>query len=55
MLIQITNKHAPIKQRSRRQLKSQQKPWITKGIYTSVRHKQRIYKLFLLSGNPAMR
>ena len=42
-----------MKQLSRRQMKLQQKPWITGRIYTSIRHKQRIYKSFFLSGNPA--
>ena len=31
-LIQITNKHAPLKQIYGRQMKLQRKPWITKGI-----------------------
>ena len=51
MFIQITNKHAPLKQLSRCQMKLQRKPWITKGIYTSIRHKQQICKSFFLSGN----
>ena len=42
-----------MKQLSRRQIKLKRKPWITKGIYTSIRHKQQIYKFFFLSGNPA--
>ena len=42
MLIQITNKHAPLKQLSRRQIKLQRKPRITKGIYLSIRQKQQI-------------
>ena len=53
MLIQITNKHAPLKQLSRRQIKLQRKPWINKGINMSICHKQQIYKSFFLSGNPA--
>ena len=48
MLIQITNKHAPLKQLSRRQMKLQRKPWITKEIYMSIRHKQQIYKSFFI-------
>ena len=50
-LIQITSKHAPSKQLSRRQIKLQRKPKITKGIYTSIRLKQQIYKSFFFSGN----
>ena len=46
MLIQITNKHAPLKQLSRRQMKLQRKPWITKAIYSTIRNKQQIYKSF---------
>ena len=42
MLIEITNKPCPLKQLCRRQMKLQRKPWITKGIYTSIRHKQQI-------------
>ena len=35
MVIQITNKHAPLKQLSRRRMKLQRKPCITKGIYST--------------------
>ena len=53
MLIQITDKHAPLKQLSSRQMKLQRKPWIAIGIYMSICHKQQIYKSFFLSENPA--
>ena len=47
---QVTNLHAPITKFSRRQLKLKSKPWITKGVFTSIRKKQKLYKSHFLSG-----
>ena len=41
VVLKVIDKHAPIKQMSRK-LKS--KPWITKGIYSSICTKNRMYK-----------
>ena len=40
----ILDRHAPIKKLSKKEIKLQQKPWITKGILTSIMKKNRIYK-----------
>ena len=55
MLIQISNKHAPMKQLFRHQMKLQRKPWIAKGLdyNTVIRPKQWIHKSFFLYDNPA--
>ena len=42
--------HAPLKKLSRKQQKLQSKPWITKGILISVRHKRKLYKSHFLAG-----
>ena len=47
ILTQFIDKHIPIKQLSRRELKSYSKPWITSAIKTSVRVKNALYKKFL--------
>ena len=41
-LNQIVNIHAPFKPVSKRKLKRRSKPWITKGIRTSIRIKNRL-------------
>ena len=41
----IVNKHAPIKTLSRRRIKQFSKPWITKGIRTSIKEKNRLYQI----------
>ena len=42
-LNKIVNKHAPFKTMSKRRKKKLSKPWITKGIRTSIRIKNRLY------------
>ena len=44
---QIVNKHIPIKQLSRRELKFKSKPWITSAIKRSIKVKNNFYKKFL--------
>ena len=41
----IINKHAPIKTLSRRRIKQFSKPWITKGIRTSIKEKNRLCQI----------
>ena len=49
MLILITNKHAPLKQLSRRQMKLQRKPWITKGdLHVDLSQATNIQIIFLI-------
>ena len=45
------SRHAPRKKLSRSQKRKSSKSWLTKGILTSIRKKQRLYRTQLLSGN----
>ena len=45
------NAHAPIKRCTRRQKRLQCKPWISKGLYVSIRNKQKLYKSHYLKGS----
>ena len=45
----IIDLHAPLKNLSRKQLKL--KPWITKGLLVSIKHKQQLYKTHFVNGN----
>ena len=42
--------HAPLRPISRRMRKLLQKPWITKGLLTSIKKKRRMFKSHFLSG-----
>ena len=44
----VINTHAPLKQCSRRQKRLQRKSWISKGLYVSIRKKQKLYKTHYL-------
>ena len=48
---QILNNHAPPQTLSRKKKRLQQKPWITKGLLTSIKNKQKLYKTCFLNGN----
>ena len=48
----MTNKHAPIERASRSKRKLLRKPWISKGIFQSVKEKQRLFKTHFFSGDP---
>ena len=39
----LLDKHAPLIRQSRRERKLAQKPWITKAIMVSIRHKNRLF------------
>ena len=43
-LNKVVQKHAPLKVVSKRKIKQLAKPWITKGIRTSIKTKNRLYK-----------
>ena len=43
--------HAPLKQYSRKQRRLRQKPWITKAILKSLKHKQKLYSSQFINGN----
>ena len=42
----ILDRHAPIKKISNREIKLRTKPWITKGILTSIKIKNKLYKKY---------
>ena len=42
----LINKHAPIKTLSKRELNIKQKPWLTKGILTSINIKRNLFKKY---------
>ena len=44
-LIKVARKHAPLKIASRGEIKQLVKPWITKGMRTSIKIKNRFYKI----------
>ena len=48
----MTNKHAPTERASRSKRKLLRKPWISKGIFQSVKEKQRLFKTHFFSGDP---
>ena len=47
----ILDKHAPFKVLTNKQMKSLNKPWITKGILTSIDAKNKLHKKYLKSTN----
>ena len=46
----VINTHAPFKQCTRKQKRLQRKSWISKGLYVSIRKKQKLYKTHYLRG-----
>ena len=52
ILKQIADKNAPIKKASQRRRRQLDKPSFTKGVFTSVKHKQKLYKSHFLSRDP---
>ena len=48
---EIINKHAPLRRLSRKQQKLARKPWITKGILTSICYKNSIFRFHFIDGN----
>ena len=42
----LLEKHAPLKQITKKEIKTKTKPWITTGILTLIRNKNKIYKNF---------
>ena len=48
---EIINKHAPLRCLSQKQQQLARKPWITKGIFTSIRYKNSIFCSHFIDGN----
>ena len=51
MLLNILNEHYPIKILNRKEIELERKPWITKGILTSTKIKNKTYKKFVKSSD----
>ena len=49
----MIDKHALLKRLSRKQQKLVKKPWITKGILTSIRKKNSIFRTLFINGSDA--
>ena len=47
----VIEKHAPLHTASRKQKRVQSKPWLTKGLLTSIKNKQLLYKNFFFGNN----
>ena len=43
----IVNKHLPLKKLSRKEVKFNSKPWITRALQKSIKHKDILYRQFL--------
>ena len=56
-ILAVINLHAPLENATRKQKRLFQKPWITKGLITSIidKHKQRLYRTHFLKGNSSER
>ena len=47
----VIDKHAPMQTVSRKWRRFSQKSWLTRGIITSIKHKQKLYRTYFLTGN----
>ncbi len=49
---EVINKHAPLRKASASKRKQLIKPWISKGLLTSIKAKQKLYKSSYFSNDP---
>ena len=50
-ILAVINLHTPLQNATRKQKQLFQKPWITKGLITFIKHKQRLHRTYFLKGN----
>ena len=50
-LVEVINQNAPLKPLTKKEAKRQKKPWITKGILTSIGEKNKLLKKFIKTGD----
>ena len=50
-LVEVIDQNAPLKPMTKTEAKRQKKPWITKGILTSIGEKNKLLKKFIKTGN----
>ena len=48
----LLDSHVPLKKLTKKQTKTMSKPWITHGILTSIKRRDKIHKLFIKSKDP---
>jgi len=53
LLTRTINKHAPLIKLFRKQKHLKSRPWITKGIFISIKNKQKLHKTHYTHGLPA--
>ena len=51
LITQIIDKHAPLKKVSGKQKRLQNRLWITKGLYISIKRKQKMHKTCYINGS----
>ena len=51
IISETINQHAPLKRLSRKKCKLVTKPWITKGVYKSIRRKRIMFKPHFMNGS----
>ena len=51
----LLERYAPLKQVTKKDMKTQSKPWITKGILTSIRKKAKIHRKLLEAKDQTMK
>ena len=51
-ILTVVNKHAPLKNASRKQKRLSFKPWINSELLNAIRSKQKLYKTHFKSGDP---
>jgi len=54
MFNNILDQHAPLRFASRKETRSFHKPWLTKGLLTSISKKNALYKKMLSTNNPSI-
>ena len=54
MFNNILDQHAPLRFASRKETRSFHKPWLTKGLLTSISKKNALYKTMLSTNNPSI-
>ena len=52
IIIDATNKHAPLRKLSRKEMKLKSKPWITKGLLKSISTKNKLFQQCYKQNNP---
>jgi hypothetical protein len=54
-LSEVTNKHAPLRRVTNKIKKQLKRPWITKGILTSIKKRQKLFRTHFLSSDAQKR